>query len=151
MVSKIEESYAKRLLLLPAETQLLVLAAAADPLGDPVLLHRAAETLGIDMAAADSAADAGLLEVGGRVEFAHPLVRSASYRLAPPRIVVGCIALWPKQPTPRRTRIGAPGTSPGPPPGPMKRSRWSWSDRPAARRRAEASQPLLRSCSAPSD
>ena len=48
VVSKIEESYAKRLLLLPAETQLLVLAAAAEPLGDPVLLHRAAETLGLD-------------------------------------------------------------------------------------------------------
>ena len=83
VVSKIEESYAKRLLRLPAETQLLVLAAAADPLGDPVLLHRAAETLGIDMAAADPAADAELLEVGGRVEFAHPLVRTVSYRLAP--------------------------------------------------------------------
>ena len=82
VVGKIEESYAKRLLRLPAETQLLVLAAAADPLGDPVLLHRAAETLGIDMAAADSAADAELLKVGERVEFAHPLVRSAAYRSA---------------------------------------------------------------------
>src|SRR5438876_7857703 len=42
----IEQSYAKRLLQLPAETHLLVLAAAAEPLGNPVLLHRAAETLG---------------------------------------------------------------------------------------------------------
>ena len=31
---------------------------------------------------ADPAVDAGLLRVGGRVEFAHPLVRSAAYRSA---------------------------------------------------------------------
>ena len=31
---------------------------------------------------ADPAVDAGLLKVGGRVEFAHPLVRSAAYRSA---------------------------------------------------------------------
>jgi DNA-binding CsgD family transcriptional regulator len=82
VVSKIEQSYARRLLQLPSDTRLLVLAAAAEPLGDPVLLHRAAETLGVDMAAVSPAVDAGLLQVGGRVEFAHPLVRSAAYRAA---------------------------------------------------------------------
>jgi DNA-binding CsgD family transcriptional regulator len=82
LVSKIEQSYARRLLQLPSDTRLLVLAAAAEPLGDPVLLHRAAETLGVDMAAVSPAVDAGLLQVGGRVEFAHPLVRSAAYRAA---------------------------------------------------------------------
>jgi DNA-binding CsgD family transcriptional regulator len=82
LVSKIEQSYARRLLQLPSDTQLLVLAAAAEPLGDPVLLHRAAETLSVDMAAVSPAVDAGLLQVGGRVEFAHPLVRSAAYRAA---------------------------------------------------------------------
>jgi DNA-binding CsgD family transcriptional regulator len=79
VAGKIEQSYARRLQLLRSETQLLVLAAAAEPLGDPVLLHRAVETLGLDIAAAGPAQDAGLLTVGGRVEFAHPLVRSASY------------------------------------------------------------------------
>jgi DNA-binding CsgD family transcriptional regulator len=79
VVGKIEESYAKRLLLLPAETQLLVLAAAAEPLGDPVLLQRAVQVLGIDMMASVPAVDAGLLDVRGRIEFAHPLVRSAAY------------------------------------------------------------------------
>ncbi len=82
VAGKIEQSYARRLRLLPADTQLLVLAAAAEPLGDPVLLHRAAEDLGVDMAAVSPAVDAGLLQVGGRVEFAHPLVRSAAYRSA---------------------------------------------------------------------
>ena len=82
VASKIEQSYSRRLVRLPTETQLLVLAAAAEPLGDPVLLHRAVATLGLDIAAADSATDAGLLRIGGRVEFAHPLVRSAAYRSA---------------------------------------------------------------------
>jgi DNA-binding CsgD family transcriptional regulator len=82
VMSKIEESYAKRLLLLPAETRLLVLAAAAEPLGDPLLLNRAVETLGLRMAAAGPAVDAGLLEIGARIEFAHPLVRSAAYHSA---------------------------------------------------------------------
>jgi DNA-binding CsgD family transcriptional regulator len=82
VAGKIEQSYARRLLQLPSDTQLLVLAAAAEPLGDPVLLHHAAETLGVDMAAADPAVDAELLKIGGRVEFAHPLVRSAAYHTA---------------------------------------------------------------------
>ena len=82
IAGKIEKSYAQRLLQLPSDTQLLVLAAAAEPLGDPLLLHRAAETLGLDMAAADPAVDAGLLELRRRVKFAHPLVRSAAYRSA---------------------------------------------------------------------
>ena len=82
VAGRIEQSYVRRLKQLPAGTQLLVLTAAAEPLGDPVLLHRAAETLGIDLAAAGPAQDGGLLELGGRVEFAHPLVRSAAYRSA---------------------------------------------------------------------
>jgi DNA-binding CsgD family transcriptional regulator len=80
--SKGEKSYARRLGQLPSDTQLLVLAAAAEPLGDPVLLHRAAGSLGLVMAAANPAVDAGLLKIGRRVEFAHPLVRSAAYRTA---------------------------------------------------------------------
>jgi DNA-binding CsgD family transcriptional regulator len=82
VAGKIEQSYVRRLQLLPSDTQLLVLTAAAEPLGDPVLLHRAAGTLGIDIAAAGPAQDSGLLALGGRVEFAHPLVRSAAYRSA---------------------------------------------------------------------
>jgi DNA-binding CsgD family transcriptional regulator len=80
VVDEVERSYARRLVQLPSDTQLLVLAAAAEPLGDPVLLHRAAGSLGLDMAAANPAVDAGLLKIGRRVEFAHPLIRSAAYR-----------------------------------------------------------------------
>jgi DNA-binding CsgD family transcriptional regulator len=82
VVGKIEQSYARRVLGLPSDTRLLVSAAAAEPLGDPVLLRRAAETLGVDMSAAEPAVDAGLLKIWGRVEFAHPLARSAVYRSA---------------------------------------------------------------------
>jgi DNA-binding CsgD family transcriptional regulator len=82
IASKIQQSYVRRLRQLPSDTQLLVLAAAAEPIGDPILLHRAAEMLDIDMAAAFPAADAGLLNVSWHVEFAHPLVRSATYRAA---------------------------------------------------------------------
>jgi DNA-binding CsgD family transcriptional regulator len=79
---RIEQSYARRLDELPADTRLLVLTASADPLGDPTLLYRAVAKLGLDQAAADAAADAGLLEIGSRAEFVHPLARSAAYRSA---------------------------------------------------------------------
>jgi DNA-binding CsgD family transcriptional regulator len=74
-----EESYRRRLTALPAETRQLLLLAAADPVGDPLLVWRAAERLGIPAGAATPAADAGLLEIGARVRFRHPLVRSAAY------------------------------------------------------------------------
>ena len=79
---RIEESYAQRLHLLAPDTRLLVLAAAAEPLGDPMVLHRAAEAIDLDMAAVVPAVDAGLLRMGWRVEFVHPLARSAAYRSA---------------------------------------------------------------------
>jgi DNA-binding CsgD family transcriptional regulator len=82
VTGNVEQSYARRLVQLPSDTQFLVLAAAAEPLGDPMLLGRAARILGVEIAAADPAVDAGLLHIGRRVEFAHPLVRSTAYRLA---------------------------------------------------------------------
>jgi DNA-binding CsgD family transcriptional regulator/tetratricopeptide (TPR) repeat protein len=75
----IEESFRLRLEALPADTRVLLPVAAADPVGDPVLVWRAAERLGIPAEAATPAAEAGLLEVGARVRFRHPLVRSAAY------------------------------------------------------------------------
>jgi DNA-binding CsgD family transcriptional regulator len=79
---RVEESFRRRSGSLPAHTQLLLLVAAAEPLGDPALLWRAAESLGISAEAAAPAEAAGLLEIGTRVRFAHPLVRSAVYRAA---------------------------------------------------------------------
>jgi DNA-binding CsgD family transcriptional regulator len=81
---RIEESFVNRLDALPAETQRVLLAAAAEPLGDRALLGRAAERLGITGAALEPAEAAGLIEIDGRVRFRHPLVRSAIYRAAAP-------------------------------------------------------------------
>jgi DNA-binding CsgD family transcriptional regulator/tetratricopeptide (TPR) repeat protein len=82
VASRIEQSYARRVRQFPSDARMLVLAAAAEPLGDPILLERAAEALGIDLAAANPAVDAGLLKIGDRVEFTHPLARTAAYRSA---------------------------------------------------------------------
>jgi DNA-binding CsgD family transcriptional regulator len=82
LAGRIEESFRRRLDALPADTCALLLVAAADPVGDPLLVWRAAGRLGIGTEAATPAADAGLLEVGARVRFRHPLVRSAVYRSA---------------------------------------------------------------------
>ncbi|MEU2718215.1 AAA family ATPase [Streptomyces sp. NPDC007205] len=78
----IEQSFRSRLELLPPEARLLVTVAAADPIGDPGLLWRAAELLGIDAAAA--AETVPLVEFGTRIRFSHPLARSAAYRAAAP-------------------------------------------------------------------
>ena len=82
LAGRIEASFRRRLEALPEETRSLLLVAAADPVGDPVLVWQAAERLGIRAAAATPAAAAGLLEIGTRVLFRHPLVRSAAYRSA---------------------------------------------------------------------
>ena len=78
----IEESFQRRLDALPADTRRLLQLAAADPVGEPLLVWRAADRLGIRPRAATPAAEAGLLEFGARVRFRHPLVRSAAYRSA---------------------------------------------------------------------
>ena len=79
---RIEESFRRRLEVLPDDTRRLLQLAAADPVGDPVLMWRAAERLGIATEGATPAAEAGLVEFGARVRFRHPLVRSAAYRSA---------------------------------------------------------------------
>ena len=79
---RIEESFRRRLGALPAGARLLLLVAAAEPVGDAVLVRRAAERLGIAASAAAAAEADGLVEIGTRVRFRHPLVRSAVYRSA---------------------------------------------------------------------
>ena len=79
---RIEDSFQRRVARLSADTQRLLLVAAAEPVGDPVLVWRAAERLEIGLQAA-SETD-GLLAIGARVTFRHPLVRSAVYRAASP-------------------------------------------------------------------
>src|SRR5215470_11476731 len=79
---RIEQSYRNRLGALPADTRLLLLVAAAEPAGDAVLVWRAAGRLGVAASAAAAGEADGLVEIGARVRFRHPLVRSAVYRSA---------------------------------------------------------------------
>jgi hypothetical protein len=83
--SRVEDIFRRRLAPLPATTRRLLLLAAAEPVGDPVLLWRAAGRLGIGAGAAEAAESDSLLEIGARVSFRHPLVRSAIYRPASPQ------------------------------------------------------------------
>jgi DNA-binding CsgD family transcriptional regulator len=79
---RIEESFRRRLDALPPKTRRLLQLAAADSVGDPALVWRAAERLSIATEAATPAVEAGLIEFDARVRFRHPLVRSAAYRSA---------------------------------------------------------------------
>ena len=92
---RIEESFVRRVEQLPAASRLLLLTAAAEPTGEPHLLWRAATRLGIGVDAAAPAEADGLVELGARITFRHPLVRSAVYRAASPderRTVHGALA-----------------------------------------------------------
>jgi DNA-binding CsgD family transcriptional regulator len=82
LTGRIEESFVRRLELLSDDARRLLLVAAAEPTGDPLLLWRAAGRLGLGPADAEAAEAEGLLAIGGRVMFRHPLVRSAMYRSA---------------------------------------------------------------------
>jgi DNA-binding CsgD family transcriptional regulator len=82
LAGRIEETFLRRLEELPPQTRRLLLVAAAEPVGDPALMWRAATGLGIPGTALEPATRAGLLGVGAEVRFRHPLVRSAVYRSA---------------------------------------------------------------------
>ncbi|MFJ2374552.1 AAA family ATPase [Streptomyces sp. NPDC087769] len=84
LASQIEQRFLRRIGSLPDAAQRLLLAAAAEPVGDVPLLRRVAERLDIGADAAGAAEAAGLIEFGARVRFRHPLVRSAAYRAADP-------------------------------------------------------------------
>jgi DNA-binding CsgD family transcriptional regulator len=84
LTGRIEASFRRRLVGLPAASRRLLLVAAAEPTGDPVLVWRAATDLGVAGSAADAAANNGLLDIKTRVTFRHPLVRSAVYHAATP-------------------------------------------------------------------
>ena len=82
--ARIEERFQERFAELPPGTRLLLLVSAAEPVGDPLLVWKAATALGIEGGAADAATAAGLVELGAQVRFRHPLVRSAVYGAAAP-------------------------------------------------------------------
>jgi DNA-binding CsgD family transcriptional regulator/tetratricopeptide (TPR) repeat protein len=82
LAGRIEERFRQRLSELPPPTRRFLTVAAAEPTGDPVLVWRAADRLGVPAQAASPAIEAGLIEIGARVRFRHPTVRSAAYAAA---------------------------------------------------------------------
>jgi DNA-binding CsgD family transcriptional regulator len=81
---QVEARFRDRVQLLPEDTRRLLLAAAADPSGEPALLRRTASALGIPFEAITPAESDGLIQLTPRITFRHPLLRSAVYGIATP-------------------------------------------------------------------
>lgn len=79
---RIEQSFLSRIGALPEPARLLLLIAAAEPVGDPVLVWGAASRLGLTPQDALVESMQEWLSLDARVTFRHPLVRSAVYRSA---------------------------------------------------------------------
>lgn len=81
----VADLYARRITALPADSRTAVLLAAIAA-GELSVVHRAATTLGIDLATALAPAeDRGLIRVeADRIRFGHPLIRAAVYAVAAP-------------------------------------------------------------------
>src|SRR5919112_2485908 len=84
VVSRLEEGFLGQLEPLPRPARLLMLIAAAEPLGDAALVWRASQRLDIGTEATVAAEASGLIELGDAIRFRHPLVRSVVYRSAAP-------------------------------------------------------------------
>ena len=96
------------------------------------------------------AEDAELLEIGARVRFRHPLVRSAVYRRGAARTTAATrTRRWRRSATRSSTRTAARGIARWRRRGPTRTWPPSSSARPGARRRAAGSRRRPRSSSAP--
>src|SRR5262245_16851136 len=85
LAGRIEDSFARQLDALPADTRRLVQLAAADPSGDRSLVWRAAGRLGPPAPAGGApAGEAGGGEVGAPVRVRHPPARPAGHPAAAP-------------------------------------------------------------------
>jgi DNA-binding CsgD family transcriptional regulator len=79
----VKRAFLRRVDHLPDDGQTVLLVAAAEDLGEADVIVRAGAALGCSADAFTAAEAAGLLRVDGtRVEFRHPLVRSAVYQNA---------------------------------------------------------------------
>jgi DNA-binding CsgD family transcriptional regulator len=79
---RLEKLFLSRVRALPPDARTLLLVAAAEPSGDASLTWRAAERLGADQAAAVVPGVERLVKIDSRIQFRHPLVRSAAYHAA---------------------------------------------------------------------
>ena len=80
VVTSVGQLYLERIRSLPTSVQELLLLAAASGTGEWAPVARAAHVLGLDPAGIAAAESERLIDVSnGRIEFRHPLVRSAVY------------------------------------------------------------------------
>ena len=148
---RIEESFRRRLEPLPAETRRLLLLAAAEPVGDPVLLWRAAERLGIGVEAA-APAEAGRparVRRPGAVPPSAGALGGLPGGVAPGAPARAHRALAEATDPERRSRPPRLAPRAGGARARRGRRRASSSARPAGRRRAAASPRRPRSSSGP--
>ncbi|GAA2608921.1 LuxR family transcriptional regulator [Actinomadura fulvescens] len=81
--TRLQRAFAERIAALPELTRLLLLIAASDDQGDLSMILSAAERLGASVADLEPAERERLVRTGeGRLEFRHPLVRTAVYEEA---------------------------------------------------------------------
>lgn len=145
----LEGNFRRQIESLPPATRRLLALAAAEPAGDPALLWSAADVLGLDPDVAEPAMDAGLVEIGTRVRFRHPLIRSTAYRCVPlsdRRRIHGALAQVTDaaaDPDSRAWHLGQAVV------GPDEEVAGELSARPAGHRREAVSRRRRRSSSAP--
>ena len=83
-LSPVERVFEQQIEKLPADTQTLLLLAAAEPHGSWSVVSRAARLLGVEPGALNAAEHEGLVTSNGQegIRFRHPLVRSTVYRVS---------------------------------------------------------------------
>jgi DNA-binding CsgD family transcriptional regulator len=81
---RLELLYLNRVRELPGGAQTLLVLAAAEQLGEPERVWRAAAALGVNPEVAELPEVRRMLSLAPRVAFSHPLMRAAAYWGAPP-------------------------------------------------------------------
>ena len=108
---RIEESFLRRFEALPSETQRLLLLAAAESTGDPSLLWRAAERLGIGRTHWSRPRGPGCSRSATGCGFAIRWCARRSIGRRPLTSGRTCIACWRRSSIQRPNPIAAPGTA----------------------------------------
>ncbi len=138
---RVEESFRRRIEGLPEQTRRLLVIAAADPVGDPALVWRAAARLGIGGEAAVPANQAGVVQLDTRSVSVIPscVQRSTGRRRC--KKGKACTGRWRRLPIRNTIPIDGPGIGHMPRPGPTTRSPPSWNASQTAPAPAEGSPP----------